>query len=68
MATISPCIQVCQLNKAGFCTGCKRSVAEITAWSRMSDVEAAAIMAQLPSRVIDAPAPIRPVDRGGRAS
>lgn len=53
MARTSPCVQICKLNKAGYCTGCKRSVAEITNWARMSEAEAAAIMALLPTRKIE---------------
>ncbi|MBX9912730.1 MAG: DUF1289 domain-containing protein [Pseudomonadaceae bacterium] len=35
----SPCINVCALDDADICIGCQRSVAEITQWGRMSNVE-----------------------------
>lgn len=57
MAHISPCIQVCRVNAAGFCVGCKRTRAEIGAWARLSDAEAVAIMATLPARKIDSARP-----------
>ena len=53
MAKTSPCVQICKVNAAGYCIGCKRSLAEITHWSRLSEAEAAAIMAQLLERKIE---------------
>ena len=35
----SPCVNICALDDDDLCTGCQRSVAEITRWSRMSNVE-----------------------------
>ncbi len=47
----SPCVKVCQLDQAkGVCIGCLRTLAEIGAWSQMSGVERARIMADLPRR------------------
>lgn len=31
----SPCISVCALNENDFCTGCYRSIAEITTWGSL---------------------------------
>jgi predicted Fe-S protein YdhL (DUF1289 family) len=59
----SPCTRVCQIHpETRLCLGCARSIDEITAWSRMSDAERAAVMADLPGRSA-APA----ARRGGRA-
>jgi len=35
----SPCVHVCALDDEDICIGCQRSVAEITRWSRMDNVE-----------------------------
>lgn len=34
--SLSPCINVCQLDAGDMCIGCGRLLAEIAAWSRMS--------------------------------
>jgi predicted Fe-S protein YdhL (DUF1289 family) len=50
---ISPCTNVCRIDrKTGWCEGCRRSVDEITGWPLASDAEKAAILAQLPQRVV----------------
>jgi uncharacterized protein len=49
-APSSPCISVCVLDAAGLCTGCRRSVQEITRWSRMSAQEQWAVIDSLPAR------------------
>jgi predicted Fe-S protein YdhL (DUF1289 family) len=47
----SPCIKVCVIHPdARLCTGCLRSIDEITAWSRMSPEARRAVMAELPLR------------------
>lgn len=47
----TPCIDICQINQAnGFCEGCWRSIAEITAWAKMSPDERRDIMGELPAR------------------
>ncbi len=49
---ISPCEKICILdNASGLCRGCGRSLAEIERWTRYSDAERAAVMAQLPERL-----------------
>jgi len=35
----SPCVNICALDDDDLCTGCQRSVAEITRWSRMTNPE-----------------------------
>ncbi|WP_417720455.1 DUF1289 domain-containing protein [Salipiger sp.] len=47
----SPCIKICVIHpEARLCTGCLRSIDEITAWSRMSPDARRAVMADLPDR------------------
>lgn len=36
---LSPCVNICALDDDDVCTGCQRTVAEITRWSRMTNVE-----------------------------
>lgn len=35
----SPCVSICALDEDDICTGCQRSVAEITRWGRMDNQE-----------------------------
>jgi predicted Fe-S protein YdhL (DUF1289 family) len=38
MTTPSPCISVCKIAPAaGWCLGCRRTIAEIKAWKTMTD-------------------------------
>lgn len=47
----SPCVAVCALNaELGICIGCLRTREEITYWTRYTDDERAAIMADLARR------------------
>ncbi|MAE89361.1 MAG: DUF1289 domain-containing protein [Pelagibaca sp.] len=47
----SPCIKICVIHpESRLCTGCLRSIDEITAWSRMSPDARRAVMQELPSR------------------
>ncbi|SFS07122.1 DUF1289 domain-containing protein [Yoonia litorea] len=47
----SPCIKICVIHpESRLCTGCLRSIDEITAWSRMSPEARKTVMAELPSR------------------
>jgi hypothetical protein len=47
----TPCTLVCVLNPAnGLCYGCQRTAEEIERWTRYSDAEREAIMAQLKTR------------------
>ncbi|WP_424179520.1 DUF1289 domain-containing protein [Yoonia sp. TsM2_T14_4] len=47
----SPCIKICVIQPATrLCTGCLRTIDEISAWSRMTQEARAAVMADLPAR------------------
>lgn len=60
----SPCIRQCGIHpEAQICTGCLRSLDEITAWSSLSPEARRAIMATLPER-----ADLLRLRRGGRAA
>jgi uncharacterized protein len=47
----SPCRDVCQLDAAGVCIGCGRSIAEITEWSRAGRERRLQICAHARARV-----------------
>ncbi|SCZ55635.1 hypothetical protein SAMN04488118_102450 [Epibacterium ulvae] len=60
----SPCVQICVIHpETRLCTGCARSIDEITRWSKMSDDERLSLLAELPKR--EAAPKTR---RGGRAA
>ena len=60
----SPCIKVCVVHpEARICTGCLRSIDEITRWSKMTQAERRDVMAALPDR-----AGSLKKRRGGRAA
>ena len=60
----SPCIQVCVVHPGeGICTGCFRTIDEISRWSAMSSMERTEITAALADR-----APRLKKRRGGRAA
>jgi len=47
----SPCTQICVVHpETRLCTGCARSIDEISRWSKMSFDERSAILAELPNR------------------
>lgn len=47
----SPCIKICVMHpEARLCTGCYRSIEEITGWTRMSAEDRRAVMEDLPTR------------------
>jgi len=48
----SPCIGVCALDDGGACIGCRRTVAEIALWSRMSPAQQWAVVQDLPDRPV----------------
>ena len=48
----SPCVDICVIDQASrLCTGCGRTIDEISAWASMTSAERQAIMADLPSRL-----------------
>lgn len=60
----SPCIRVCVVHpEARICTGCLRSIDEISRWSKLGADERRAIIAALPDR-----ADLLKKRRGGRAA
>ncbi|MBF9050415.1 DUF1289 domain-containing protein [Roseobacter sp. HKCCD9010] len=60
----SPCIKICVVHpETRLCTGCNRSIDEISQWSKLSAEVRAQIMAELPTR-----APMLKQRRGGRAA
>lgn len=47
----SPCVNICVIHpKARICTGCFRSIDEITSWSKLTHEKRAQLMAELPQR------------------
>ncbi len=47
----SPCIKVCVVHpEARICIGCHRTLDEIAGWTRMTEAERAAVVADLPGR------------------
>lgn len=50
-AIATPCIRVCVINPVNrLCEGCRRTLAEIAGWQRMSEAERLAVMATLTER------------------
>jgi predicted Fe-S protein YdhL (DUF1289 family) len=49
-AILSPCTGVCSLDDAGLCLGCRRTAAEIAAWTLMDDEARLRVMERLASR------------------
>ena len=59
----SPCVNICIVHPhANICTGCFRTIDEISSWSNMSETERKGIIKELPNRS----AKLRS-RRGGRA-
>ena len=47
----TPCVKVCVVDgESGLCLGCYRKLGEVAGWSRLTDAERDAIMAELPGR------------------
>ncbi len=47
----SPCVKICVIHpQARLCTGCLRSIDEITMWSKLTPDARRAIMQELPDR------------------
>ena len=60
----SPCVQICIVHpETRICTGCYRTIDEITDWSRMTPEASRNIMDDLPARADELK-----VRRGGRAA
>lgn len=47
----TPCINICRMDKqSGLCTGCLRTIEEITIWSRTDDETRQRILAAIAKR------------------
>ena len=47
----TPCVKGCIVDgESGLCMGCYRRLSEVAGWSRLTDAEREAIMAELPAR------------------
>jgi predicted Fe-S protein YdhL (DUF1289 family) len=46
----SPCVDICRLDAQGLCVGCRRTLGEITEWSRASEARRREILRELPLR------------------
>lgn len=49
-AVQSPCIDICRLDSAGLCIGCRRTIGEISEWSRATDARRREIVNGLTGR------------------
>ncbi len=49
-AVASPCIDVCRLDAAGYCIGCRRTIDEISEWPRAGEARRREILRQLKLR------------------
>ena len=60
----TPCVKVCVIDpRSALCVGCGRTVAEIAAWTAMSEAERGVVMAGLGDRLARARSR---ASRGGR--
>jgi uncharacterized protein len=46
----SPCVDVCRLDARGLCVGCRRTIGEISEWSRASETRRREILRALALR------------------
>jgi predicted Fe-S protein YdhL (DUF1289 family) len=46
----SPCIDICRLDAQGLCIGCRRTIDEITEWSRASEARRREILGDIARR------------------
>ena len=49
----SPCVNICALDDDDVCTGCQRTVQEITQWRRVDNVERRAILQRCHERAVE---------------
>ncbi|MCU7649327.1 MULTISPECIES: DUF1289 domain-containing protein [Pseudomonas] len=49
----SPCVSICALDERDICTGCQRTVDEITRWGRMDNAERRAVLTLCHERARD---------------
>ena len=50
----SPCIDICRLDGQGLCMGCRRTIGEISEWSRASEARKREILRGLAPRPVAA--------------
>ncbi|CRI55608.1 DUF1289 domain-containing protein [Pseudomonas sp. CCOS 191] len=50
----SPCVNVCALDEQDICTGCQRTVSEITRWGRMDNAERRVVLQRCHERAVAA--------------
>ena len=48
----SPCVDICKLDAQGLCIGCRRTIGEITEWSRAGDARRREILGELKRRPV----------------
>jgi len=54
VALDSPCVNICVIDQpSGYCVGCGRTIAEITAWSTLTPAERASVRAGLAGRLAE---------------
>ena len=47
----TPCIKVCVVDgESGLCMGCYRKLSEVAGWTKLTDAERGAVLADLPGR------------------
>jgi predicted Fe-S protein YdhL (DUF1289 family) len=46
----SPCIDICRLDAQGLCIGCRRTIGEISEWSRATETRRREILSSLKAR------------------
>ena len=51
-AVQSPCIDICRLDPEGLCIGCRRTIGEISEWSRATDARRREILSELKRRTV----------------
>jgi uncharacterized protein len=51
----SPCIDICRLDAQGLCIGCRRTIEEISEWSRASEARRREIVRELAARPVAIP-------------
>jgi predicted Fe-S protein YdhL (DUF1289 family) len=62
----SPCINICQMDApSGLCTGCFRTIDEITVWSKTDDTTRAHILAAITTRRMAQAHPGSPLPSAG---
>jgi predicted Fe-S protein YdhL (DUF1289 family) len=49
---VSPCVSICALDEDDICTGCQRTVDEITRWSRMDNAERRVVLGLCHERAV----------------